>query len=84
MTQEYLIEKYLKAVKERDALNEGTLDAEETAGYWLYHASHNPRVEFDNMLKSHGIRVTPHLGYHYEDADPFYETVNNILEDVGI
>lgn len=56
-----LVYKYLLAVKERDALNEGTMTTEETAGYWLHEAAHDPLVEFDRMLA--------------ENYDPLYDVV---------
>lgn len=55
MNRKHLISKYHVAVSERNALEEDTLTAEETAGYWLYQAPHNPLGEFLNMLKDNGI-----------------------------
>lgn len=73
-TQNGLIEKYLVAIKKRNVLEEGTLTPEETAGYWLYWASHNPRSEFNNMLKENDILLS---------EDPFYAKVNELLMEVG-
>lgn len=63
------------AVAERNALEEGTLTEEETAGYWLYEASHNPRGEFNYMLKVHDTILS---------EDKFYSKVNDLLKEVGI
>jgi hypothetical protein len=64
MTRNGLIGKYLVAVEERDALNEGTLTAEETAGYWLAEAPHNPRAEFTRMLKDLDILLSQNSFYN--------------------
>lgn len=73
MTANDLIMMYRDAVTERDALNAGTLTAEETAGYWLDEASHAPRREFSRMLKERDILLS---------RDPFYAKVNSLLLEV--
>ena len=73
MTKNYLIGKYHVAVYERDALNEGTLTAEETAGYWLYEAGYNPKRELMNML---GINRS-------SEADEFYSEVLSLLDEAA-
>ena len=75
ITKSVLIERYLIAVDERNALEEGTLTEEETAGYWLYEASHNPRSEFNYMLKINDILLS---------ENKFYSKVNDLLKEVGI
>lgn len=75
ITKSVLIERYLIAVDERNALEEGTLTKEETAGYWLYEASHNPRSEFNYMLKINDILLS---------ENKFYSKVNDLLKEVGI
>lgn len=75
ITKNGLIEKYLVAVDERNALEEGTLTEEETAGYWLYEASHNPRREFNYMLELQDILLS---------EDKFYSKVNDLLKEAGI
>lgn len=72
MTKNDLVRKFNIAVEERNALEEGTLTAEETAGYWLYWASHNPIQEFNNMLKANNILLS---------EDQFYNEVNNYLKE---
>lgn len=74
-TQNDLIGKYLIAVSERNALEEGTLTPEETAGYWLFWACHNPRREFNDMLKENDIVLS---------NNSFYSKVNKFLTEVGI
>lgn len=75
ITKKGLIGKYLVAADERNALEEGTLTEEETAGYWLYEASHNPRGEFNDFLKIHDILLS---------EDKFYSKVNDLIKEVGI
>lgn len=75
ITKYGLIGRYLIAVDERNALQEGTLTEEETAGYWLYEASHNPRGEFNYMLEVFDILLS---------EDKFYSKVNDLLKEVGI
>lgn len=75
ITKNGLIGRYLIAVAERNALEEGTLTEEETAGYWLYEANHNPRKEFNDLLKVYDILLS---------EDKFYSKVNDLLKEVGI
>lgn len=75
ITQNGLIGKYLVAVDERNALEEGTLTPEEMAGYWLYWASHNPRSEFTRMLKENDILLS---------ENDFYSKVNEFLMSVSV
>lgn len=74
ITKDYLISKYHIAVAERDALNNGILNEEEMAGYWLYEASPNTRQEFDHMLKMNDVLLS---------QDEFYKKVNDYLIEVG-
>lgn len=55
-TRRNLISKYLNACSERDARNAGTLNVEETAGYWLFETS-NPLEDFIDMLKINDISL---------------------------
>ena len=72
-TKNGLIEAYKRVVKERDALNAGTLTVEETAGYWLYETFH-PREEFTRMLKNNDILLS---------HNPFYAKVKDLIWEVS-
>ncbi len=72
---EELINLYLRAVIDRDALENNTLTAAETAGYWINHAGSHARKEFDNMLINSGIKL---------NEDTFYSSVDYILRKYGI
>ena len=70
---EYYIAKYIMAKVERNALDEGTLTVEETAGYWLYEARPCPLHEFTQMLEQNNILLS---------QNSFYASVAEILKSV--
>ena len=74
MTIDYLVSQYINA-RADGKLENGTMNAEETAGYWLYEASHAPREELNRMLKENGYES----GYE----DKFYGEVLSYLAEVG-
>lgn len=75
ITRNILIKRYLTEIEENNALEKGALSAEATAGYWFYEASHNPRGEYNKMLKEHDILLS---------KDTFYSKVNGLLKEVGV
>lgn len=75
-TRDDLVMEYLIA-EEKGKLDDGTLNARETAGYWIYHVQipNIVRNEFENMLKKSNIDI---------NKDKFYYEVNEILKEVRI
>jgi hypothetical protein len=74
MSNTELITSYQMAVLDRNALEDGFLTAEETAGYWIAEAPHAPLQEFERMLADFGIEP---------GEDQFYDEVRSLLKEVA-